>query len=271
MVWPGIGVGRNLERRIFLHQLGDRHAQLFLIGLGLGLDGELNHRRREIDIFQNHRSLLVANGVAGRNRLQPHRRADIARQNFGDFFALVGVHLDQTPDALPAALGDVVNRIARAQPARIDANERQLPDKRVGHDLEHQRRKRLAVARLALDDLFRIVHVGALHRRNVERRRQVIHHRVQQVLHALVLERRPADHRENLLRDGRLADAGAQLVVGNRLAFDELREQVIVGFRHRLDQLVVIFLGLRLQDPRESPRRRTWRPASHRATRARSC
>ncbi len=31
----------------------NRHAQLFLIGLGLGLDGELNHRLREIDRFSS--------------------------------------------------------------------------------------------------------------------------------------------------------------------------------------------------------------------------
>ena len=39
--------------------------------------------------------------------LQAHRRADIARENFLDVFAFIGVHLHQTPDALPAVLGDV--------------------------------------------------------------------------------------------------------------------------------------------------------------------
>ncbi len=44
-----VGVGRNLERGIFLHQFCDGHAQLFLVGLGFGFDGELNHGRREIN------------------------------------------------------------------------------------------------------------------------------------------------------------------------------------------------------------------------------
>ncbi len=70
---------------------------------------------------------------------------------------------------------------------------------------------------IADHDLFFVVDVDALNRRNIERRRQIVHHRVQQILHALVLERRPAHHRENLLRDGRLADARAQLVFGDRL------------------------------------------------------
>ena len=77
----GIGIGRNFERRIFLRQLGDRHAQLFLIGLGLRLDRELNHRRREVDRFEQHRVLLIANRIAGDDVLQPHRRADVAGEN----------------------------------------------------------------------------------------------------------------------------------------------------------------------------------------------
>ena len=67
-----------------------------------------------------------------------------------NLFALVGVHLDQASDALLAALGDVVDRVARVQLARIHADERQLTDERVGHDLEHQRGERLAVAGVAL-------------------------------------------------------------------------------------------------------------------------
>ena len=89
-----------------------------------------------------------------------------------------------------------------------------------------------------------IIGQHALHRRNVQRRRQIIHHRIQQVLHALVLERRAADHRENLLRDGGLANARHDLFFGDRRAFHELGEQMIVGFGNRLDHLLAISLGL---------------------------
>ncbi len=44
---PGFGIGVHAERGIFLRQLLDRHAQLFLVGLGLRLHRELDHRRRE--------------------------------------------------------------------------------------------------------------------------------------------------------------------------------------------------------------------------------
>ncbi len=141
----GVGIGRDPERRIFLRQLLDRHAQLFLIGLGLRLDGELNHRRREVDRLEEIGVFFVADRVARRNGLQTHRRADIARHDLLNVFALVGVHLHQTADALFAALGDVEDRLARVQLARVHADERQLPDKRVGHDLEDQRGERLGI------------------------------------------------------------------------------------------------------------------------------
>ncbi len=154
------------------------------------------------------------------------------------------MHLHQAANALLAALGDVKNRFARAQLARIHADERQLADKRVGHDLEHQRRKRLVIGGRELFGYCGVIGQHALHRRNIERRRQIIDHRIEQVLHALVLERRAADHRENLLRDGRLADARHDLFFGDRRAFDEFREQLVVGFGDRFDHLLAILLGL---------------------------
>ena len=188
--------------------LCDRHAHLFLIGLGLRLDGQLNHRRREIDRFERDRMLFIADRVARRNGLQTHRRADIARHDLLNVFALVGVHAQQPAHALLAALGDVVDRFARVHLARVNPEERQLTRVRVGHDLENQRRERLAVGSLAVQLDVLVVDRRAFDIRNIERRRQVIHHRVEHRLHALVLECRPADHRENLHRDGRLADAG---------------------------------------------------------------
>ena len=48
--------------------------------------------------------LFVADRVAGRDILQTDGGADVARQNFVDLFALVGVHLQQTADALRLCL-----------------------------------------------------------------------------------------------------------------------------------------------------------------------
>ena len=107
---PGFGIGIDLERGIFLRQLGDRHAHLFLIGFGLRLHRELNHGRREVDLLERDREVFVADGVARRDGLQSDRGADVAGHDFLDVFALVGVHAHQAADAFFAALGYVVTR-----------------------------------------------------------------------------------------------------------------------------------------------------------------
>src|SRR5438270_429732 len=120
--------------------------------------------------------------------------------DFLDFLALVGVHLQQAPDALLLALHRGVHRVAGTEHARIHADEGKLTDERVGHDLERERGERLVVVRRARR---RLAVLGlALHRRDVERRGQVINHRIEHRLHALVLERGAAQHRHDLVGDG---------------------------------------------------------------------
>ena len=139
--------------------------------------------------------LLVADGVAGRNILQAHRGADVARQNLADIFALVGVHLQQTPDALVLAGTRIQHRITRLELSGVHPDKGQLADKRVGHDLERQRREGLFVIRLARQ-YFAVVRVLAMDFPGIERGRQIIHHRIEQRLNPLVLERRSHHHRK---------------------------------------------------------------------------
>ena len=91
----------------------------------------------------------IAERLAGGDVLQADAGGDVAGAHFLDFRALVGVHLQQATDALLLALDRVVDRVAGVQHARIDADERQLADERVGHDLERERRELLAVVGLA--------------------------------------------------------------------------------------------------------------------------
>ena len=88
-----VGIGADPEGRIFLRQLAQRDAHLFLVALGLGLDRNRDHRRRELDRFQNDGMVFVADGVAGGDVLQSDASADVAGINLGNVFALVGVHL----------------------------------------------------------------------------------------------------------------------------------------------------------------------------------
>ena len=83
----------------------------------------------------------VADRVAGGDVAQADGRADVARPHFLDLFALVRVHLQQASDALGVALGRVEHGGAGLDVARVDAEERELADERVGHDLEDERRR----------------------------------------------------------------------------------------------------------------------------------
>src|SRR5450759_2203259 len=243
----GFGVRIDAEGGVFLCQLLNRHAHLFLIGLGLGLDRQLNHRHREIDGFEHDRVVVVADRIAGRHRPQTDGGADVACHDLLNLFALVGVHAQEAPHALFAALGHIEHEFAGLQRARVNPEECQLADVRVGHDLEHQRREGLAVGSVAQQDLFAVIDVVALNGRNVQRRGKVIHHRVQHGLHTLVLESRAADYREDMHGDGRLADAGADFIVGNGFAFDELVHQRFVVLADRLDHERAVFLSLFFQ------------------------
>src|SRR5580658_5665582 len=95
--------------------------------------------------------LLIANRVARANAFEPDCCANVSRQNLADFFPLVGVHLQQPPNALTPAPTRVQHRVSSLKLSRINADKRQLADKWISHNLERQRRKRRFVIRLAED------------------------------------------------------------------------------------------------------------------------
>ena len=99
---------------------------------------------------------------------------------------------------------------------------------------------------LALDERL-VVRIDALDRRDVDRRREVVDDGVEQRLHALVLERRAADDRRDLLGDRRFAKSGLQLGDLEGLAGEVLLEQLVVLFGDRLDHLLAVVLGFRAE------------------------
>src|SRR5256884_4471084 len=94
------------------------------------------------------------------------------RSTLFPYTTLFRSHLQQPPDALLLVLGAVIDVGARREDARIDPEERQLPDVRIGHDLERERGERLLVGGLAERVRGVVVWQVPLDRRNVDGRRQ---------------------------------------------------------------------------------------------------
>ncbi len=105
-------VGTHLEGRILISQPRQSHAHLFLVSLGLRLNRHRDHCLRKGDRAQRNRMLRRTKRIAGLQFLQANTCANIARLNLGDIFALVGVHLDQTANAVCLAGAGIENGVA---------------------------------------------------------------------------------------------------------------------------------------------------------------
>ncbi len=121
----------------------------------------------------------------------------------------------------------------------------------MGGDLEDQCGERVVDGRLAVDFDGLVGRVEADDGRNVLRARQVVDDGVQHRLHTLVLEGGAAEHRVGLTADGELADARADLFLGQFTGFEVLLEQLLVGFRDLVEQLGTVLLSLVLQVGRD--------------------
>ncbi len=108
----GIRIGVYAEGGIFLRQLGQGDAHLFLVALGLRFDRHGDDRLGEGDGLKHDRVLGIGDGVTGGNALQADAGADVARVDLTDLFALVGMHLQQTADALTARGARIEHAVA---------------------------------------------------------------------------------------------------------------------------------------------------------------
>ena len=176
--------------------------------------------------------------------LKPDDRGDLARADLLALLAVVRVHLEDAADALGLAGGRVQDALAGLGEARVDADVGELADVRVGHDLERERRERLVVRRPARE-LVLGARVDAVHGRHVLRARQVVDDRVEQRLHAAVLERRAEQHRRHRDLERRGAQGAPDHLGRDRLLVEEVGlEQLLVVLGDRVDQLVVVLVRL---------------------------
>ena len=234
----------GLECRVLFRKLDQRHGHFFLTGLGLGLDGHPNDGIREGHALKQDLVVLGAERIARGGLLEAYDRNDVSRMAFLKLRARIRVHEQDAADAFALSLRGVIHIRAGFERSAVNADERQLPDKGIGHDLERERGKRRVVARLC-DHFLRAVAVRSLCRGNVKRRGQEIHDRVEQRLHALVAVGCAAADRHHFARDGRAADGGDQLLrlepLALKVAFHELvvvREDLVEQLCARLFRLL---------------------------------
>src|SRR5690606_30993257 len=70
-------VGMNAQRRVFLNELRDRHAEFVDISLLLRLDRIPDNRIREYHRLKHHLALFIAQRVAGLDVLKAYHRTDV--------------------------------------------------------------------------------------------------------------------------------------------------------------------------------------------------
>ena len=187
MVWPDSSSVSHAERRILLRQLAERRGHLFLVRHRTGLHRHRDHRLRKLHAFEHDGVVPVAECVARGCVLEADGGGDVAGPHLLDLVAAVGVHLHHPADPFAPGPHRVEHLIAGSQHPRIDPEEGERADERVGGDLEGERGEGLVVVGLAGGGGFAVVQhpLDGLH---LGGRRHVVDDGVQHRLHALVLE-----------------------------------------------------------------------------------
>ena len=151
------------------------------------------------------------------------------------------MHLKNAAQTLALTLGGIHHGLARFGSAGIDTEERQTANVRVGHDLKCQSRERRGIIRMTLLGITGLG-IGAFDRRDIQRRRHIVHNRVKQLLHALVFIGCAADDGNHLDLRGRLADCGLDLFARNGFSLEIELHDLIVEVGDRFQQLLAVLL-----------------------------
>ena len=224
----GLVVGVDLEGRV-------------LLGLGLGLDGDVDDGIREVYGLEDDGVLLVAEGVAGLGVLEADAGDDVTGGALLAVDAVVGVHLEDATQALAVVLDGVIDVGAGLGLAGVHADVGELADEGVGHDLEGEGGEGLLGVGMA--DLVLTLRALAVDLGDVERAGQVVDNGVEQLLDALVLVGGTHEDGVELAGEDALADGGLEMVDGDLLLHeDELRE-VVVEVGDGIEQLVALLGG----------------------------
>ena len=100
-VWPVSSSERTRKVGSSSDERVEGLGQLVLVGLGLGLDGHVDHRLGELERLEHDRVGRVAQGVAGGGVLQADHGHDVAGEDGVLVLAVVGVHLEDAARPAP--------------------------------------------------------------------------------------------------------------------------------------------------------------------------
>ena len=239
----GLLVGLDLEGRVLFAERHERLAELVLGFFVLRFNRNVNHGIREGELFEHDRVLWIGERIAGASSLETNTCSDVAGLDDVAILLVVCVHLQETTDAL-FVLGAVVeNRAALFQAARVHTEVGELADEGVGHDLERQcGERRLVVDVTGLG--FARAWVRSFNWRKIDRCWHVVNHRVEQWLHALVLERGAVEDRNDLARKRALADDLLEIFDADVLVAEVALHEVFIDERQGVHQVGAILLGL---------------------------
>ena len=193
---------------------------------------------------------LVAEGVAGEGVLELGHHPDLAGPERVDRLLGLAGEPAQVPHPLAAVAARVVDLAVGPQRARVDPEDGELAHVRVGDGLEYDRAEgRLRVGG-ALDEGLG-PRVRALHLTLVRGRRELLHDEVEQRPYADAARGGGAEHRHHPARHDGAAQGAEHLLLADGAFFQILGEQVVVGLRRGLAELLPVGSGALLQVGRD--------------------
>ncbi|CAB4719966.1 unannotated protein [freshwater metagenome] len=138
-------VGTNLEGRIFFGEREESLGHLVLIGLGLGLNRDVDNGFGEDELFEYEWSRRITQRVAGLRVLESDTSNDVTSKRSIEILAIVCMHLEETTDALLRCGACIHHLSALFERAAVHAEVDELANVGVGHDLERKRGERRIV------------------------------------------------------------------------------------------------------------------------------
>ena len=185
---------------------------------------------------------LVTNSITGCGNLKPYCRSNITRIYFVKLCSLVGMHLQDTSHTLFFVLRRIQHIGTGVDRAGIYTEERQLADKRIGHDLECQCRERLFIGRMSLH--FVAVAVHTLDRRDICRCRHELQNSVQKLLNTSVSVCGTTAYRYCRTLARTAAQRRFQLINGRLLALQIHHGKVVIQLTDFLHQFIMVECGV---------------------------